>query len=98
MNRWSLEPVEALLADPRFAGIEMQKHSHEEMRRILLEAVRLLPPEWLESGAAIGTATQCAARLREYRNAGAAELVLHGTTPDRLGPLVSAYRAAKQTG
>jgi 5,10-methylenetetrahydromethanopterin reductase len=98
MNQWSLEPVEALLADPRFAGIEMQKHSHEEMRRILLEAVRLLPSEWLQDGAAIGTAAQCAARLREYRKAGAAELVLHGTTPDRLGPLVGAYRAASQTG
>jgi 5,10-methylenetetrahydromethanopterin reductase len=95
MNGWDPKPVEALLGDPRAAGIEMQKHSHEEMRKILLEAARTLPREWLETGAAIGSAAQCAARLREYRRAGAHELVLHGTTPDRLGGLANAYRSGR---
>jgi probable F420-dependent oxidoreductase len=93
MNGWDPKPVQTLLADPRFAGIEMQKHSHEQMRKILLEAARLLPSEWIETGAAIGSAARCAERLREYRKAGADELVLHGTTPERLGGLVSAYRS-----
>jgi probable F420-dependent oxidoreductase len=93
MNGWDAKPVETLLSDPRFAGIEMQKHSHAQMRETLLEGARLLPSEWLETGAAIGSAAQCAARLRDYRRAGADELVLHGTTPDRLGGLADAYRA-----
>lgn len=92
INGWDPKPVETLLADPRFAGIEMQKHTHEQMRKMLLEAARLLPREWLETGAAVGSAAHCAARLREYREAGAHELVLHGTTPERLGPLAEAYR------
>jgi probable F420-dependent oxidoreductase len=93
MNGWDAKPVETLLADPRLAGIEMQKHSHSEMRAILLQAASILPSEWIASGAALGSAAQCAARLREYRRAGAHELVLHGTTPDRLGGLANAYRA-----
>jgi 5,10-methylenetetrahydromethanopterin reductase len=93
MNDWDAKPVETLLADSRLAGIEMQKHSHSEMRAILLQAASILPSEWIASGAALGSAAQCAARLREYRRAGAHELVLHGTTPDRLGGLANAYRA-----
>jgi probable F420-dependent oxidoreductase len=93
MNGWDPRPVEALLADPRLANIEMQKHSHAQMRQILLQAASRLPAEWLETGAAIGSAQQVAARLRDYRRAGADELVLHGTTPDRLGGLAQAYRA-----
>jgi len=93
MNGWAAGPVEALLADASLAGIELQKHSHAEMRGILLRAARMLPGEWLETGAAIGTAARCAARLREYRASGADEIVLHGTTPEKLGGLTQAYRA-----
>jgi probable F420-dependent oxidoreductase len=92
VNGWDPKPVEALLANPRFANIEMQKHSHAEMREILLEGARQLPKEWLQTGAAAGTAAQVAERLREYRKAGADEIVLHGTTPEKLGGLASAYR------
>jgi probable F420-dependent oxidoreductase len=93
VNGWDPKPIEALLANPRFANIEMQKHSHAEMRQILLEAARQLPKEWLDTGAAAGSAAQVAGRMREYRQAGADELVLHGTTPDKLGGLASAYRS-----
>lgn len=94
MNGWDLAPMEQLLADPRYAEIERQKLSHAEFRSRLLEASTILPDEWMSTGAASGTAAQCAARLHQYRDAGADELVLHGTTPDRLGGLVAAYGSA----
>jgi probable F420-dependent oxidoreductase len=91
MNGWDAAPLERLLADSRYVNIEGQKGTHEELRAKMKEAVDLLPPQWLEEGAAAGTAQSVARRLLEYRSAGADEIVLHGTTTDRLGPLVSAY-------
>lgn len=91
MNGWDPAPMEQLLADPRFLDIERQTATPTELRERLMEAIEVLPPQWMEQGAAAGSARAVAKRLLEYRNAGADEIVLHGTTTDRLGPLVEAY-------
>jgi probable F420-dependent oxidoreductase len=90
-NRWDPSPVHQLLADPRFANLELQAGTPEQLRARSLEAVSLVPDDWISTGAAIGSAAQVAARLHEYRAAGADEIVLHGTTTDRLGPLLKVY-------
>lgn len=94
MNGWDAVPMERLLADPRYLNIEGQKGTHAELRERMREAIGVLPPHWLEQGAAAGSSSAVARRLIEYRDAGADEIVLHGTTPDRLGPLVRAYEQA----
>jgi 5,10-methylenetetrahydromethanopterin reductase len=91
MNGWDPAPLERLLADVRFLNIEGQKGTHEELRERMKEAISILPSQWLEQGAAAGPAPAVAKRLLDYRSAGADEIVLHGTTTDRLGPLVAAY-------
>jgi 5,10-methylenetetrahydromethanopterin reductase len=91
MNGWDPAPMERLLADPRFLNIEGQKGTHEELRTRMKQAIGLLPSFWLDQGAAAGSSRVVAQRLLDYRSAGADEIVLHGTTPDRLGPLVGAY-------
>lgn len=91
MNGWDPKPMERLLADPRFLNIEGQKGTHAELRERMREAIGVLPSHWLEEGAAAGSAHAVAQRLLQYRSAGADEIVLHGTTTDRLGPLVRAY-------
>lgn len=40
---------------------------------------------------AVGSNDHCARRLQDYLDAGADELVLHGTTPDHLSPVVGAF-------
>ena len=94
MNGWDPAPMQTLLADPRYLNIEGQKGTHEELRARMAQAVSILPKAWLTSGAAVGTAREVARRLLEFRNAGADDIVLHGTTTDRLGSLVSAYAAS----
>jgi alkanesulfonate monooxygenase SsuD/methylene tetrahydromethanopterin reductase-like flavin-dependent oxidoreductase (luciferase family) len=47
----------------------------------------------MAEGAAVGSVAHCAARLHEYRQAGADEILIHGTTPERLESVVEAYRA-----
>jgi probable F420-dependent oxidoreductase len=91
MNGWDPAPMEKLLADPRFLNIEGQKGTHAELRERMQQAIGVLPPHWMEHGAAAGSSRSVAQRLLEYRSAGADEIVLHGTTTDRLGPLVRAY-------
>src|SRR5271155_4658319 len=70
MNGWDPAPMERLLADPRFLNIEGQKGTHEELRERMKQAISLLPPQWLEQGAASGPTQAVAKRLLEYRHAG----------------------------
>jgi probable F420-dependent oxidoreductase len=87
MNGWDMAPMEQLLADPRLLDIEDQPRAQDAMH----EAVSLMPPQWLEQGAAAGSAHAVARRLAQYRAAGADELVLQGTTLEFLGPVVREY-------
>jgi 5,10-methylenetetrahydromethanopterin reductase len=51
----------------------------------------MLPREWLPAAAAVGSVDQCAARILDYRLAGADEILIHGMTPERLEPIVQAF-------
>jgi hypothetical protein len=53
----------------------------------LVEVVSVLPPAWTRDAAAVGSARHCHEAFERYREAGADELVLHGSTPDQLQPL-----------
>jgi 5,10-methylenetetrahydromethanopterin reductase len=91
-NGWSEEPLDAVAATG-LARLEYGAGTIEEKRRLMAEAVSLLPPEWLATGAAVGSLDNCVARLSDYLDAGADYVLLHGTTPDQQGPLVEKMRA-----
>jgi 5,10-methylenetetrahydromethanopterin reductase len=63
-------------------------------RAVLVEPGRLIPKEWTDATAAIGTPSQCAEFFGRYFDAGADEIILHGVTADRLGPTVEAFARA----
>jgi probable F420-dependent oxidoreductase len=92
-NEWDPAPVEAL-EKLGLERLEVQQISPEEVHKRLLEASALVPDEWIRDGAAVGTAAECAAKLKAFRKAGADEIILHGTTPDKLEGLVKAYLAS----
>ena len=56
-------------------------------RQELVDVGRLLPAQWIEEGAAVGTAASCADQLMAYLDAGADEILLHGAAPKDMGPL-----------
>jgi len=91
-NGWDPTQLARLRSHPKLANISGAA-DNAFTRPELTEVSRLLPASWLETGAAIGSASQCATRLWEYLDAGADELVLHGSTPDLLGPLVQHFLA-----
>ncbi len=57
----------------------------------LVEVSRILPREWLLSGAALGTNEHCASRLREYLSSGANHIIIHGSTPDQLASTIECF-------
>jgi 5,10-methylenetetrahydromethanopterin reductase len=89
-NGWDRTKLEGLRSHPKLANLRGSA-DNVFTRAELTEVSRLLPRDWLEAGAAIGTASECAGRVWEYLDAGADELVLHGSTPELLGPLVQHF-------
>jgi 5,10-methylenetetrahydromethanopterin reductase len=87
VNGWDTAPLDTLRSHPQLANIRGSA-DNAFTRAELAEVSSLLPREWLETGAAIGPAAECARRVREYLDAGADEVVMHGSTPELLGPLV----------
>jgi 5,10-methylenetetrahydromethanopterin reductase len=97
VNEFDMAEVEKLRAHPKLVGI---KGSADNLftKDELGEVGRSLPRHWLESAAAVGSAGHCAKRLHEYLDAGADELILHGATPELLGPTISHFRVNSSQG
>ncbi|MDS1114829.1 TIGR03857 family LLM class F420-dependent oxidoreductase [Gordonia westfalica] len=83
VNGWDAEPVQKLRAaleeSRRQAGDELVDTAFH--RRELLKPARLVPDSWMEDSCAFGSASECVAALRSYREAGADEIATYGSTP-----------------
>lgn len=91
-NGWDPEPLSRLRSHPLLAGIRGSADS-VLTREQLVEVTSVLPEAWTGDAAAVGTARVCHEVFESYREAGADELVLHGSTPDQQGPLFSTIEA-----
>jgi 5,10-methylenetetrahydromethanopterin reductase len=91
-NGWDQSHLETLRAAALKAATEnAAAGSPLKGRDVLIEPSRTLPEEWFSESAAIGTAEECASRLRDFLAAGADQIVVHGTTPDALERTVKAF-------
>jgi 5,10-methylenetetrahydromethanopterin reductase len=88
-NGWDLGPIETMRAEA--AKIAAASSETAGGRAALIEPSRVLPQQWFDESAAIGTADECAARFHEFLDAGADEIVIHGTTADDLEATVKAF-------
>jgi 5,10-methylenetetrahydromethanopterin reductase len=75
VNRWDPEPLTRLRSHPLLAGVRGSADS-VLTREGLVDVASVLPAAWTGEAAAVGSA-------RHYH-----EVVLHGSTPDRLGGLL----------
>jgi len=91
VNGWNRDGLVTLRSHPMLAGLRGAADSRFTKDQ-LAEVSRSLPQEWLVEGAAVGSAEQCASRLHQYLDAGVDEIIIHGATPDELGPLTAALR------
>jgi probable F420-dependent oxidoreductase len=86
VNGWDPEPLTQLRSHSLLVGIRGAADS-VLTRDELAEVASALPVSWTAESAAIGPARSCHEVFERYREAGADELVLHGSTPDKLGAL-----------
>jgi 5,10-methylenetetrahydromethanopterin reductase len=75
--------------DRGLMGDESTSRKLDDLRQML----RNFPSNWIDDGCAVGTATQCAAKIRERLDAGADGVLIHGSTPDYLHSLLAAWPA-----
>ncbi|MFD4351268.1 TIGR03857 family LLM class F420-dependent oxidoreductase [Nocardia sp. NPDC058518] len=86
LQRFRSDPIVTSIAGPIDAVATADQIEH---------IATVLPQEWLAS-AATGTPQQCADRIREEFSYGADRVIMHGSTPDELAPIVAAYRDTEQ--
>jgi 5,10-methylenetetrahydromethanopterin reductase len=92
-NGWDGADLARYRHHPALVEIGDRQADKALSRQELVEVSHSLPDHWLGSSSASGTAAQCAARLTEFLDAGADELILHGTTGANLEPLIRAFAA-----
>ena len=88
INGWDTEVLNRIRAHSRFTELGTKLADHSFTREQLIDVGRLLPEEWLQQGAVSGSAADCAKRLTEFRDAGADEIVLHGSVPSMMEALI----------
>ena len=94
-NGWDHEVLRRFLADPviaSVAGLDIVGTTDQ-----LEHAATLLPDEWFEASAT-GTPERCADAIRGQLALGCDAVILHGSTPAELAPIVSAYRDPSAAG
>ena len=88
-NRWSAADLARYRANPTLVALGDKTADKHLSQAQLVELSTTLPPDWLPSSSAAGDASHCAARLREYLDAGADELCSTAaprrSTPDSSG-------------
>jgi probable F420-dependent oxidoreductase len=99
-NGWDpavLDQVRAVQAeiDGRAAkgllGDEHMSRRADDIRR----TYEVYPRQWIEQGCAVGSAEHCTKRIQECLAAGADGVLLHGSTPRYLRPLVDRWRQVR---
>lgn len=95
-NGWDPRMLETLAAHPLIEALEGRTADGGLNGEQLVEVSRVIPDDWFAQGAALGTHAECAATLRTLLDSGADELIVHGSTPELLGPTVKAFAAGRR--
>ena len=90
-NGWAPGDLDAYRAAPELVALDGRPADKSLSRDRLAALSRRLPPEWLASSAVVGDEGAWAAGLHEYLDAGADELLVHGTTAPGLARLTGAW-------
>jgi 5,10-methylenetetrahydromethanopterin reductase len=89
LNGWDTGVLQKIRSHPKIAALEGMPADQAFGKEELVEVGKLIPQQWLDEGAAIGTAAQCATKLLKFLDAGADEIVLHGSSPQDMVQLLN---------
>lgn len=94
INGWDKAVLDQVRAHPKIAALNGKPADQAYTRAELVDVGRILPRQWIDEGAAVGSAAQCADQLMAYLDAGADEILLHGSAPKNMGPLTGELKRA----
>lgn len=94
INGWDKSVLDKVRAHPKIASLNGKPADQAYTRQELVDVGQLLPQHWIDDGAAVGTAARCADQLMSYLDAGADEILLHGSSPKDMGPLTGELKRA----
>jgi probable F420-dependent oxidoreductase len=92
LNGWTGPAADRIRELPIFQRTSAGTLDQSVSRAELIEAARLVPEEWCRAAAAIGTAAECVRQVQRYRDAGAHEIDLYGSTPEQNAGFIQAWR------
>ena len=95
MNGWDPAPLARFRADEVVRAVPGAIDAVATLDQ-LEHIATLIPDEWLP--AAVGSAEHCASRVLDQLAAGADGVILHGSTPAELEPVVQAYAEVRPPG
>lgn len=91
-NEWDPGILDTIRNHPLFRNMSQATADLSFHRDEILEVTRLLPDDWIRDCAGIGTTADCVASLQRFRDAGADEIALYGSTVDQNASLIEAWR------
>ncbi len=94
INEWDKAVLDKVRAHPKIASLGGKPADQAYTRQELVDVGQLLPQQWIDEGAAVGSAARCADQLMDYLDAGADEILLHGAAPKDMGPLAQELKRA----
>jgi 5,10-methylenetetrahydromethanopterin reductase len=94
-NGWDEKVIERLRNHELLGGERADAKFH---RAQLVELSHVIPDEWIEATAALGSIEHCVSVLRKYRAVGVDEIAVYGSTPQENAGLIAAWRENADQG
>ena len=93
LNGWDRDIVEDIRNHPQFADMNRALIDHSFHRTGLLGPAELVPERWMRHSAAVGSSEEVVAKLREFKEAGAHEVDLYGSSPTENARVIELWRS-----
>lgn len=92
INNWDDKTVNKIKNATTFDSSGTGTLDQAVSRTALLEPAKLVPEKWLRAAAAMGSAADCVRHVQQYRDVGAHEVDLYGSSPAQNAGLIEAWR------
>lgn len=92
MNRWSLEDANRIRNHPYFSEMKTALIDQSFRRAQLLEVAKLIPESWLRQTGGVGSSAEVVKMLQQFKDAGADEITLYGSTPAENAEVLRLWR------
>jgi probable F420-dependent oxidoreductase len=91
VNGWDWDLVQRIAKHQQFTALAKTADWHFQ-RVDLMEPAQMVPDTWMRESCALGSTSECVAALRAYRQAGADEVTIYGSTPAQNASVLGAWR------